>query len=90
MKIITVCGMGVGSSMILKLGLEDVLRKHGISADIEQCDIGSVRGLKADFVVTTPDLSHELEGSGFNVVVVKNVIDKKDIEEKIMQAISRQ
>jgi PTS system ascorbate-specific IIB component len=89
MKIVTVCGMGMGTSLILKMGVDDVLAKHKIDAAVEACDLGSVKGTPSDFVVSTPELKTQLDQSGLNVVYVKNAIDKKDIEEKVLEAIKK-
>jgi ascorbate PTS system EIIB component len=87
MQIATVCGMGMGSSLILKMNIDDILNKKGIEAEVEACDLGSVTGRAVDLVVTTKELESQFEGKGFNVVYVNNVIDKKVIEEKVLQAI---
>lgn len=89
MDIVTVCGMGMGSSLILKMNLDEILKKNGISANIEACDLGSVTGRMADIVVTTKELKPQIEGKGFNVVYVNNVIDKVSIEKIIMEAINK-
>lgn len=89
MNIVTVCGMGMGSSLILKMDLDEILKKNGISASVEACDLGSVIGKKADIVVTTNELKSQIEGKGFNVVYVNNVIDKVSIEKIIMEAIDK-
>ncbi|EPD6333780.1 hypothetical protein ACS5NX_000867 [Klebsiella oxytoca] len=34
MKILTVCGLGMGSSLILKMNVEAVLKQHGIQASV--------------------------------------------------------
>lgn len=87
MNIVTVCGMGFGTSLILKMAVDDILAKSGISANVEACDLGSIKGKVADLVISTSELKSELEGLNFNVVFVKNAIDKKDIEDKVMEAI---
>ena len=89
MNIVTVCGMGMGSSLILKMNIDDILKKNGISAEVEACDLGSVTGRSVDLVVTTNELKSQLEGKGFNIVYVNNVIDKKAIEEKVLEAVKK-
>lgn len=89
MNIVTVCGMGFGTSLILKMAVDDILAKNGISANVEACDLGSVKGKVADLVVSTSELKSELEGLNLNVVFVKNAIDKKDIENKILEAVKK-
>ncbi|KOF56463.1 MULTISPECIES: PTS sugar transporter subunit IIB [Clostridium] len=87
MNIVTVCGMGMGSSLILKMNMDDILKKNGVSANVEACDLGSLTGKTADLVVTTYELKSQIDGKGYNTVYVKNVIDKKTIEEVVMEAI---
>lgn len=87
MNIVTVCGMGFGTSLILKMAVDDILAKNGIIANVEACDLGSIKGKVADLVISTSELKSELEGLNFNVVFVKNAIDKKDIEDKVLEAI---
>lgn len=87
MNIVTVCGMGFGTSLILKMAVDDILAKNGIIANVEACDLGSIKGKVADLVISTSELKSELEGLNFNVVFVKNAIDKKDIEDKLLEAI---
>jgi PTS system ascorbate-specific IIB component len=41
MKIVTICGAGIGSSGILKVNAERVLAKLDIEADVVAADIGS-------------------------------------------------
>ncbi|AFK85300.1 MULTISPECIES: PTS sugar transporter subunit IIB [Thermoanaerobacterium] len=86
MNIVTVCGMGFGTSLILKMAVDDILTKNRISANVEACDLGSIKGKVADLVISTSELKSELEGLNFNVVFVKNAIDKKDIEDKLLEA----
>lgn len=88
MNIVTVCGMGMGTSLILKMSIDDILKKNKIEAEVEACDLGSMLGKVADLVVTTYELKSQIEDKGYNTIYVKNVIDKKGIEEKVMEAIN--
>lgn len=87
MNIVAVCGMGMGSSLILKMNIDDILEKNGIKAEVDACDLGSVSGKVIDILVTTKELKSQIEGYGYNVVYVTNVIDKKAIEIVVMEAI---
>lgn len=89
MDIVTVCGMGMGTSLILKMSIDDILKKNKINAEVEACDLGSMLGKVADLVVTTYELKSQIEDKGYNTIYVKNVIDKKAIEEKVMEAINK-
>ena len=39
LKILTVCGLGQGTSLILKMNVEQVLGDMGIQADVEHTDV---------------------------------------------------
>ncbi|MDB4896352.1 MAG: putative system, component, partial [Firmicutes bacterium] len=58
MRILCVCGMGLGSSLLLKMQVESVLKELNTRADsIEIADIGSARAMAADLVVTSPQFA---------------------------------
>ena len=46
MKILAVCGMGLGTSLILRMNAEKALKQLGIEADVEVSDMGSARALQ--------------------------------------------
>lgn len=62
MKILAVCGFGVGSSMILKMSIEKVLKEMGISAEVNNTDINDARGTDCDVIFTSQELQQELQG----------------------------
>lgn len=39
MKILAVCGLGQGTSLILRMNVETVLRDMGVDADVEHIDV---------------------------------------------------
>lgn len=89
MNIVTVCGMGMGSSLVLKMNIDDILKRKGIKADVEACDLGSLVGKVADIVVTTNELKLQVEDKGYNVVYVRSVIDKIALEEILLDAVGK-
>lgn len=87
MKILTVCGMGSGSSLILKMNVESVLKEEGISAEVEACDLGSVGGSEADLIISTKDLESQLEGSNVKKIFLHNVVDKSVLKEELLKVL---
>ncbi|MGE5581022.1 MAG: PTS sugar transporter subunit IIB [Bacillota bacterium] len=83
-KIVTVCGCGLGSSLIAKMAIEDIVNTAGYSASIETADGGSAKGHKCDFFVTTKEFAPRLEGTGIPVVVVTNFVNKAELKEKLL------
>ena len=87
MRIATLCGMGFGTSMMLKLFIEEILTAKGIKAQVIPWDLGSFKGQQADIVVAPTDMETHLKGYDGRVVLIKNLVDKEEIKEKIIPAI---
>ena len=51
MKILMVCGNGLGSSFACQMTVETVLQELGVSATLDHCDLSSVKGMKADLIL---------------------------------------
>ena len=63
MKIVAVCGFGVGSSMVLKMSIEKVVRELGLTATVENTDLSSATSVPADVYFTSQELLVELTKS---------------------------
>lgn len=83
MKIITVCGMGSGSSLILKMNVDSILEDLGVFATVEACDLGSVGGNPANLIVSTNELKPQLEEFNTDKIFVNNVVDKAQLREEL-------
>ena len=88
MKILAVCGMGLGSSLMLRMGVEKVLKAEGIEGSVEVSDVSSAKGENADIIVAAPEIAEQLEDHKAEVIAIKNMADKNEIKEKIMEYIS--
>ena len=81
MRIICVCGMGLGSSVIAKMNIEQVLKKMGVAATVDTCDLGSVRSVVADMYVTTRELAINMPADiQDKTIVLTNFVRKVEIE----------
>ncbi len=83
MKILAVCGMGFGSSMILKMTMEHVLKDLGIKADIVIADIGTAKSESADLIVTSHEFGNLLRGRNIPIVEMKNYVDRNEMKAKL-------
>lgn len=84
MKILAVCGMGFGSSMVLRMTIEAVLKEAQIKAQVAVSDIGTAKSEKADVIVTSTEFASLLKGLGTPIVTVKNYVDRKEMKEKLL------
>lgn len=80
MKILCVCGLGQGTSLILRMNVEAVLNEMGIAADVEHMDVSSATGVAADYIVTNNELAQSLDGVNAKVILVNNYFDKSEIK----------
>lgn len=89
MKIVAVCGMGIGTSVLLKMNTEKALRTMGVDADVEATDISAARGAMsgADLILTSAELAEELGDTPVKVVVIDNFFDVTEINRKLNDAI---
>lgn len=88
MKIMTVCGFGVGTSLLLKMTVDSILEEEGINGYVEAIDMTSACGNSADLILTSKSIGEEIEGqiSG-KLVYISNFMDKEEVKEKILKAI---
>ncbi|SHK25791.1 PTS system, ascorbate-specific IIB component [Clostridium cavendishii DSM 21758] len=84
MKFLAVCGFGVGSSMVLKMSIEKVLRELGVDAEVENTDLNSARGADCDVIFTSAELQEELKGTcNVPVYPVKKYMDLAEVKDVV-------
>lgn len=83
MKVLTVCGLGQGSSLILRMNVESVLKEMGVEADVDNSDVSTAVFEKPDLIITNKELAENLNNSSIPVVIVKNYFDKNEIREAL-------
>lgn len=86
MRIATLCGMGFGTSMMLKLFIDDILRAEGIKAEVIPWDLGTFKGQHADIIVAPTDMASHLRSVSAMVVLIRNLVDKAEIRAKVVEA----
>jgi PTS system ascorbate-specific IIB component len=89
MKILAVCGMGLGTSLILRMNAEKALKQLGIDGEVEVSDMGSARALAAtaDVILTSEELAEQLGPVKSKVVTISNFIDLNETVTKLKAAI---
>lgn len=89
LNIVTVCGFGIGSSLILKMTVDTVLEQEGIQAEAQPHDVTSCTGVKADFMLTSHELYEQIvDKVTCPVIVIDNFIDEDEVREKILKQIN--
>ncbi|MBO1002476.1 PTS sugar transporter subunit IIB [Pseudogracilibacillus auburnensis] len=85
MKILAVCGMGFGSSLMLKMTADRVLKKLGVKADVEACDIGTAGGMQADLILTNAEFAKQLAGGQAPVAAILNMASEDEVEKALKE-----
>lgn len=89
MKILVVCGSGLGSSFMMELNIKSIIKELGVEAEVTHTDLGSAKGEGAEIYVGTKDITSQLEGIGGEVVSLKNMIDKKDMKNQLIEVFKK-
>ncbi|NYE05744.1 PTS system ascorbate-specific IIB component [Bacillus niacini] len=89
MNIVAVCGMGFGTSLMLLMEVQAIGKKHGFTINGEAVDLGSAKGKTCDFMVASSEIAAELSDEAVEVVAINNLLDKDEIERKVMPVIEK-
>ena len=88
MHVVTVCGMGFGTSLMLLMSLQEIGRKHGVEITGEAVDLGSYKGKPCDLIAASSEIARQVE-SDKPVIFIENLLNKKEIEDKILPFLSK-
>jgi PTS system ascorbate-specific IIB component len=89
MKIVTICGAGIGSSGILKVNAERVLRKLDLDATVVAADLASLHAVAADaqVILTSPEFVAAIGKTFAHVVVIENYFDTAELTARLQEAL---
>lgn len=80
------CDVGQGSSLIMKVFVEDVFKEPGVPSRVESVEILTAKAGGADIVVCSILHEPELRGAAPVVIGLKSLVDKKEMRENIKGA----
>ncbi len=83
LKIVTVCGNGIGSSLLLKMKIEEIAEENNIEVDVESIDSNAAIGKGADLFITVKEFKG-LFNDTHKVAFVRSFTNKKKIIEDIL------
>lgn len=88
--IMTVCGAGVGSSLMIKMNVDELLQKHKIKGRVINSDIASAKTNTVDVVITSEDIYALIKSMDVKeVVILQNIVSMRELEEKLLPALGR-
>ena len=85
MKIVVMCGVGLGTSAILKVNAERALERLDIDASVQATDVAGVRAAAADaqVILTSSELVDAIGKTNADVIVINNYFDVDELVVKL-------
>jgi PTS system ascorbate-specific IIB component len=83
-EVLTVCGVGFGTSLLLRMAVEDILADEGLEAKVAAWDSGTAKGQAVHIVVCSEDLVSHLEGFQGRIVPIRDLTDKDEIRKTFL------
>ena len=81
LNIMTVCGFGIGSSLILKMTVDSVLE----NANTEPHDVTSVTDQGVDLLLVSNELYPQVKDKvSCPILIIENFVDEAEVEEKLL------
>lgn len=89
MRVVTICGAGIGSSGILKVNAERVLKRLDIEAEVVAADLSSLAEVAADaqVILTSAEFVDAIGSTFADVIVIENYFDTTELTEKLEAAL---
>jgi len=90
MRIVAVCGLGYGTSVILKNNIEKALLALDYEgATVEAVGVAEARqiGSLANIIMTTEELVPILDGLNAEIIPIRHVIDMDEIKKALVKAL---
>ncbi|GAB3064109.1 PTS sugar transporter subunit IIB [Salinicoccus sesuvii] len=85
MKFLVVCGQGLGSSFMIEMNVQQVLKELEVqdgSIEVDHCDLGSAASDMADVFISGRDLADNVAPLG-EQIILNNILDKEELKSKI-------
>lgn len=90
MKILSVCGNGMGTSTIVKIRIKQICKDMGVEAVVESCSAGESNAFlgSTDILVCTPNWEKIMRiPESVIVVSLMNVMDMNGLKDGLSKAI---
>jgi PTS system ascorbate-specific IIB component len=88
-KIVAICGAGIGSSGILKVNAERVLGRLGIEAQVTAAHLATLAqdAAHAQVILTSPEFVDAIGKTNADIVIIENYFDTAELTRKLEAAL---
>ncbi|MFB4318824.1 PTS sugar transporter subunit IIB [Actinomadura sp. 21ATH] len=88
LEVLAVCGVGMGSSLMLKMTAEDALRGLDVDARVENTDVSTARGMTADVIIGQGMHTSEIADLAPVVITVSDFLDKEGLQAQLRERLT--
>jgi PTS system ascorbate-specific IIB component len=93
-KVLAVCGLGIGSSIVLKINATKVFQSLGVDFNLEVADIGTAKSIPFDVAITSNELAETLKNGVSQdrkegVIPINNFVDLDEMKAKVEEFLKR-
>lgn len=81
MKIVAVCGLGVGSSLMLEMNVKKILKELGVEGEVTHTDLESAGKTEGDIFIMSKSLEDKV--SVPCKIALSNIIGHEEVKEKL-------
>lgn len=82
-KALVCCRAGMGSSMLLKIKADQVIKENNYPIETEHGNLDSLMGFSGDLIITMDDLTTELKDKVPYALGIRNIMDKVEMKAKM-------
>ena len=91
MKIVSACGSGLGSSLMVSMKISEILKKLNIEAEVSHSDLSSLIFSDADLYVLSKDIAESIEAQRLDqskIISLSNILDDAEITAKLKERLT--
>ncbi|OAB41471.1 PTS sugar transporter subunit IIB [Paenibacillus glacialis] len=86
-KIIVVCNSGLGTSIMIRMNVEALLKEFGLKAWVEHTDVTSMEAHDADLIIGSSYILDSLDSiSGIEMIGLEDLIDRQYLKKMLTES----
>jgi len=86
MKILVVCGMGLGSSHFLMMETIKLIKQYEINATVDNCDVFTAQSTEADVFIGADYIVSLIEQEGA-IIGLEDILSSEELEAKLLKTL---
>jgi ascorbate PTS system EIIB component len=83
MKILVVCGNGLGSSFMMSMNVQKAMKELGIEGSCSHTDLASAKSENADYYIGSPEIMDQLNDGKRKVISLINMFSLDEIKKAL-------